>query len=175
LFFVELGAWIIVASTMVPRPTVMPARASSAFDRLEDALPQPVPLQEVTELADRRLVGDSLAPQVNPDERPHRGAIVERFLNPRIAQVEPVLQEVHSQHSFDTDRRSSNSAFSRIVALDDSTEALPRDGLVHLTKKLRSSGGLSEALKAGRRKGHLLVRHGNILSRNQHRVNQSIP
>jgi hypothetical protein len=73
---------------------------------------------------------------------PHRGGIVERSLNARVAQVESVLPEVHPQLSFDADRRSSNSTFSRIIALDDSAEALPRDRLVHLTKKLRSPGGL---------------------------------
>jgi len=55
----------------------MPERARCAIDGFEDALSRGTMLfQEVTELADRRLVRDALAAKIDADERPHRAAVV---------------------------------------------------------------------------------------------------
>ena len=143
-------------------------------DRFEDALSQPVPLQEVAELADRRLVWDSFTAKVDTDEPAHCDAVVEGFLDGGVAQVEPVLQKVHPQHPFEADRRSSDPTLSWVVALHDLTEPCPRDHLIHFIQKLCTLRPLREALEPSRGERDLLVRHRSILSLNTRRVNQSI-
>ena len=57
-----------------------------AVDLGEELLAQIVLLDQVPELADRRLVGNAAFAQIDPRKRPHRDHIVERFLNGWIAQ-----------------------------------------------------------------------------------------
>jgi hypothetical protein len=51
-------------------------------------------LQQMPEAAHRGLVRRRLAAQVDADEAAHRRRIKERFLDRRVGQVEPLLQEV---------------------------------------------------------------------------------
>jgi len=136
------------------------ARSSQMrIDRLEDALSEAMRFQEMTELADRGLVRDPLAAKIDPDERPHRVTIVEGLFDARIAQIEPVLEEIYPQHPLDTDRRTSGPFPNRIVTLNDLADALPRDHLVHLVEKLRTPRRFGITFKTGSRKRDLLVRH----------------
>jgi hypothetical protein len=148
------------------RPTAdRHARTSQLrIDGPEDALPKTVLFQEVTELTDRGLVRNPLAAKIDADESPHRVAIVERLFDARIAQIEPVLEEIHTQHSLNTDWRTSGSFANGIVPLNDLAQALPRDHSVHLVEKLRPSRRLGKAFKTGGRKRDLLVRHEQIVS-----------
>ena len=130
----------------------------------KDTLPKTMLLQEMTELANRRLVRNPFASEIDADERPHRGTVVECLLHGRIAKVEPVLQEVHAQHSLDAYRRSSRPISRRIVSVDDFAETLPWDHLVHLIEKPGTPRRLAVAFKTGGCKRDLLVRHGQILS-----------
>lgn len=65
---------------------------------LEPRRVQIAPLQQVAELAERGLVRHRFAAQLNVHEPTHREAVIQRFLRPRVRQVEPLLQEVDPQH-----------------------------------------------------------------------------
>jgi hypothetical protein len=77
---------MIVASTIVPPLTCNP----------RDALRQVVPFQQMTEVQDRRLVRNPLAPEIDADELAHGDRVIQRLLGGRTRQVEPMLQEVQS-------------------------------------------------------------------------------
>src|SRR5262249_18112687 len=68
---------------------------------------QIVRLEQMAEAAHRGFVGDRLAPEIDPDEIAHCPPIVERFLDRRVRQVEPLLQKVYSQHPLDPDWRTA--------------------------------------------------------------------
>src|SRR3954465_6317950 len=76
LFLVELGAAMIVASTIIP------CRSNS----VEDLPPQAVLFQQMAEVQDRRLVRHRATGQQQSCELPHRGDLVEFFLHRGIAQ-----------------------------------------------------------------------------------------
>ena len=143
-------------------------------DRPEDALAQTMLFQEMTKLADGRLVRNPFLPEINTDERSHRVAVVEGLFHGRVAEVEPVLQEVHSQHSLDADRRSSRSLSRWIMPLHHLAEAFPGDHLIHFVEKLSTLRRLAVTLKTSGRKSDLLVRHKQILSQNCAGINQAI-
>jgi hypothetical protein len=73
-------------------------------DRLQQRLAQLVALQQMPELAHRRLVRCAFDPEIDTDEPAHRHRVVERFLNRRVRQVEPQLQEVDPQHPLQRNR-----------------------------------------------------------------------
>src|SRR4051812_34685520 len=91
-FLVEDGAWMIVASTIVPVETLSPF--DSAMHLFEYPRPQIVGFEKVAEAAHRGLVGCRLATQINADKRSHRRRIIKRFFRCRVRQIEPVLQEI---------------------------------------------------------------------------------
>jgi hypothetical protein len=98
---------------------------------LEDPAAQVVLLQQMPEAANRGLVRHRLAAQVDADEAAHRRRIIERFLDRRVGQVEPLLQEVDAQHPLDPDRRTAVAGL-RIKRLDLAAQRRPRHDLVHL-------------------------------------------
>ena len=97
VFFVELGAAMMVASTMLPFLRSRPLRAQVRVDRLENVLGQVVGFEQVAKVQDRRLVRDRLA-QTQVSEGAPRGNLVQRLFHRRVAQRKPVLHQVHAQH-----------------------------------------------------------------------------
>jgi hypothetical protein len=78
-FLVELGAPMIVASTIVPFAILMPF-VRRYRDGLQQRLTQFVALESMTELADRRLVGCPFTPRSMPTKL-HRDRVIQRFLD----------------------------------------------------------------------------------------------
>jgi len=58
----------------------------------EDLRTQAMPLQQVAELAHRRLIGHRLLAEVDGNEMTHRHRVVESLFHSRVRQVEPLLQ-----------------------------------------------------------------------------------
>src|SRR5258708_30861761 len=81
-------------------------------------------LEQMAETAHVGLVGHRLAAQVDADEAPHRKRVIQRLLDRRIRQVEPVLDKVDAQHPLQADRRATVPGF-RIDRLDQPTQAAP--------------------------------------------------
>ncbi len=81
--------------------------------RLEQLVGQPVLLQQVPELAYRRLVRRRRAPQIDADKPAHGRRVVQRLLDRPIAQRVPLLQEVDAQHPLQTHR--APTAFARAL------------------------------------------------------------
>jgi len=119
-----------VASTIVPCESCRQVLAH----RLEHALGQTVLLQQMAELAHRRLVRGRLAPQVDAHEPAHRCRVVQRFFHRRVRQRVPLLQEVNAQHALESHHRPTAAvgAQLRIERLDQRAKRGPRHDLVHL-------------------------------------------
>ena len=96
-FFVDDGAVMMLASTIVPVLQPLPERGQVRVDLLQQRLAQTVLLQQVAEVQDRRLVGQR-SRQPQPDEAPHRLHLVEQVLHAGVAQVVEQLHAVHAQH-----------------------------------------------------------------------------
>src|SRR5215470_7598606 len=106
-------------------------------------------LEQMAEAAHR------LAPEIDPDEIAHYPRIVERFLDRRVRQVEPLLQKVYSQHPLDPDWRTAVARL-RIKRLDQPTQRRPRHYPLHLGQKRCPSRRLGIALKSRGRQRQLL-------------------
>src|SRR5947208_11147425 len=70
-FFVEGGALMIVASTIVPLCSISP-RAVSSMPTSRNNFGQAVGFQQVPKLQDRRLIGHRIVHQVDAREASHR-------------------------------------------------------------------------------------------------------
>ncbi len=127
---------MMVASTMVPPATFSPREARWSFTRSNRAFAQIVPLQQVTEVQDRRLVRHRLATEVDADEPPHGQRVIQRLLRRRVRQIEPVLQEVHPQHPLQPDRRAAVAGLG-VERLDQRAQFAPRHHLLHLGQECR--------------------------------------
>jgi hypothetical protein len=123
---------------------------------LEDAPPKLVALQQMAELADRGLVGHRLMAQVDAGELANRHRLVQRLLNGRITEVEPVLQEVNAQHALQPHGRSA-AACLRVVRLEQGAQIGPGQHRIHLGQELGSLGLLAEPVEPTARQRHLLV------------------
>src|SRR5262249_21950981 len=95
------------------------------------------------------------APEIDPDEIAHCPRIVERFLDRRVRQVEPLLQKVYSQHPLDPDWRTAVARL-RIKRLDQPTQRRPRHYPLHLGQKRCPPRRLGIALKSRGRQRQLL-------------------
>src|SRR2546421_11153269 len=76
-FLVELGAAMMVASTMVPARSN--SRCSSSSHRSEDGGGQPMLLQQMPKAQNRTLVRHRIVAQLHPRETPHRLAVIDRI------------------------------------------------------------------------------------------------
>ena len=67
---------------------------------------------------DRGLVRHRLPPQIDAHKLPHHHRVAQRLFQPQVRQVEPLLQEVHSQHPSPPRARVQNLPYqlSRCVA-----------------------------------------------------------
>ena len=137
-FLVDDGALMIVASTMVPLATFRSARREMAMDLLEQAVAQLVLFQQVAEAATVVSSGTGSRPKSMPTKPTYRRQIVERLLDRRVGQVEPVLQQVDAQHPLDPDRRAAIARLRRYLvpvpfpvwkAMAIAAQSLPGQGL----------------------------------------------
>ena len=118
----------------------------------EQPLAELSPLQQMAELADRGLIRCPFLPQVNPCKDPHRGHVVQGFFHHRDREVEPQLQEVHSQHPLQRNRRlAAGLTHLRIVRLDHRYPLAPRHDSVSLREKAPAPCHLPLPLKPGQR------------------------
>ena len=121
---------MIVASTMVPLVILMPLRCRWSLTAVSSSLAELVALQQVAELADRRLVRRAFDPEIDADEAAHRHRVVQRFLHRRVRQVEPQLQEVNPQHPLQRNRRTpAVLADLRVHRLHRRRQLRPRNDL----------------------------------------------
>jgi hypothetical protein len=119
-------------------------------------LAQIVALQQVAELAHRRLVRRRLAAQVDAHKPAHGKRVVKRILDRRIGQVEPLLQEINAQHPLYADRRTTVAGLG-IMRLDQSHQLRPTHYPIHLREKLRTTRLPPKSLKPSRHRQRLLL------------------
>jgi hypothetical protein len=72
--------------------------------------------------------------QVDPGERAHRHAVVQRVFQRLVRQPVPLLQEVDAQHPLQSDRRSPTMPLG-VVRLDRRYQALPGHHAFHLRQE----------------------------------------
>jgi hypothetical protein len=77
------------------------ARGMSGF---EYPLAQITPFNQITELAQRGLVGRCLAAEIDANKITPRNRTIKRLLCRRVRMAEPALKEIHPQHPLQTNR-----------------------------------------------------------------------
>jgi hypothetical protein len=141
--------------------------------QVEQLITQVVLLHQVAELADRGFVRHRLPTEVDADEVAQRTRVVESFLGGRIRQVEPVLDEVDSQHRLDTDWAPTGALSLGIERFDSGGLFLPGNDGFHLFQELLFASLLPVFLESGIGKGvlahevQLILGTGSII--NEHR------
>ncbi len=125
------------------------------IDQVEQVVAQVMFLHQMAEFTDRCLVRHRLPAKVNPDEPAQGAGVVKGFLDSRIGQIEPVLDEVDSQHTFDSDRPATSALGLRVERLDGFRQFFPRNDHFHFFQKLFLASLLAKLLKTGIRKGVL--------------------
>ena len=115
-FFVDDGALMILASTIVPDcgRSCQSLCLQLAVDLLEQARPQRGRLQPVAEVEDRRLIGDRVR-EPEPDEALHTEILVERVLQPGVAEV--LDQRNQALEPFQKPLQTSGSLLRVVVQL----------------------------------------------------------
>src|SRR5208283_4434796 len=99
------------------------------------------------------------------------------FFQPRVRQVEPLLQKVHAQHPLQPYRGPPVAGLG-IVRLDQRTQLAPRHHLLHLFQKQRALGLLGVPLKASHHRQCPLFHAGANLTYTpcgKGELNQSLP
>src|SRR5215831_3265360 len=141
-----------------PRAQQQPLLFQQGPDLRENSFGQPVLLEKVTKPKDRRLVGYDVLAQVNTREAPHRFTVVDRVLGCRVGKVEPLLQEVDSQHLLQAERLATRTCLG-VVRLNPGDQALPGDHRVHLRKEPLAPGNLSLLVPSDRGERTLITHH----------------
>ncbi len=116
-------------------------------------------LQQVAELEDRRFVGNAILPEVEPHKAPHGLAVVERFLRPWVAQIEPLLQEIDAQHLLQSEWRPTLARLG-IMRSDPIEEPVPRNHGIHFGKKALATRDFLLAFPRQSGEGALLSHEG---------------
>lgn len=98
LFLVELGALMMVASTMVPPCTISPLALEAGFHISKDSLTNMVLLKKVPEFQQGRRIRNLFLVEINTHERPHGIDVINVIFNSNIRQIEPDLHEVYMKH-----------------------------------------------------------------------------
>src|SRR4051794_11691385 len=153
-FLVDLGAAMIVASTMVPPATFRPREARCSFTRSNSGLPRSWRSSRWRKLRIVVSSGTGSAAEIVADEPAHRQRVIQRLFRRWVGQVEPVLQEVQPQHSFQANRRPA-VASSWVERFNDGAQLAPGNNLVHLCQELRAASLLAVFVEAGARQGEL--------------------
>jgi hypothetical protein len=123
---------------------------------------QVVGLQQMTKPQDRRLVGQAAHPITQARELSVQRHVVQRLFHGWVAQTEPLLKVVNSQHGFDGKRRATGLG-PRCMRQDDLHQCVPRHDSIHLVEKLALARLLrrqvqTQAKLVGRR--HAFGNHG---------------
>jgi hypothetical protein len=140
-FFVELGAEMIVASTMVPCFRSRPFSSSREPISVKIALVSSCSSCQVPETEDGALIRHRILAELHAHEATHGFAVVDRILGGRIGKIEPVLEKVDPQHLLEPQRRAAPAAL-RVVRLDETDQPLPGDHHVHLREEALAPGEL---------------------------------
>ena len=115
-------------------------------DLPEELFPQMVFLEQMAELQDGGLIGHRLPAQVDAHKPTHGDRFVQGPLRPRIGEVEPLLEEIDAQHTFQAHRRSAVLTL-RIVGCDNGAQILPGHHLLHIRQELLATGWLPMGLE----------------------------
>src|ERR1700688_2405974 len=133
-FLVELGAAMMVASTMVPERSNSRRSSSNPAIELKIAWVSPCLLQQMAKAQNRGLVRHHLVAQLDPDKATHRLTVVDRVFRLRVRQVEPLLQEIDAQHLLQPQRLATLAGFG-VMRLDQPNQPRPRNHRIHLAQK----------------------------------------
>ena len=120
--------------------------------QVEQLVAQVVLFHQMAELADGRLIRRRLSPEIDAYKLAQRLGIIKSFLRSRIREIEPVLQEVNSQHPLNADRASAGALRLGIEGLDSFTQFLPGDDGFHFLKELFLASFLAVFLETAFRK-----------------------
>src|SRR4051794_31595931 len=135
LFFVEGGAAMMVASTIVPWRISNPRSSSIAPTSSNRCPGQVVLLQPMAEVQHRGRIGNRRHRQVDAGKVTQGLAIVKRVLQCLVGQPVPLLQKVDPQHPLQPNRRPAPLAL-RIERPQTIDQPRPRHHLLHLGQKL---------------------------------------
>jgi hypothetical protein len=113
------------------------------LDCLKDLIAQFVPLEQMPERQDRRLIRDPIVHQVDPRETAHAGHLDQGLLHGWVAQRVPLLHQVDPQHGGQwVGRPASLLAGFGLVRLDQLNQPLQGHPLLHLGEELLAPGAL---------------------------------
>ena len=124
---------MMLASTIVPGSHPVAPLRQVRVDLLEQTTPQPVPLQQVPKVQNRRLVRQRTR-QTQPREPPHRLNLVQHVLHPRVAQVVEQLHAVNPQQRRQRVRLPPPARL-RIQRPNPRLQTLPRNQRLHPLQK----------------------------------------
>ena len=79
-----------------PPADLQPVGGQICTDSRKELFPQLVRFQQMPKLADRRLIRDRFATQINAHKLPHGARVIQRVLHGRIREIEPLLQTVEA-------------------------------------------------------------------------------
>jgi hypothetical protein len=122
---------------MVPARIRSPLLGRVGVDFLEQRLGEVVvQQQQAPELQQRGGVGHRLPRQVDAHVVAQRLAAVQRILQRFVGQAVPLLQAVHAQHPWNTDRLSADAPARQVQRLDHGNQAPPRHDALHVSQEL---------------------------------------
>lgn len=131
-----------------PGPHLEPLRLQATPNRTEYRLAQPVGLEQVAELAHRRLIGHRLPPKANTREPEHRVRVVKRLFHRWVGQIEPVLKKMDLEHALQTHRWAARAFAFRVHWLYQRARRLPGHHPFPLVEKLLPAGALGVTFEA---------------------------
>lgn len=105
------------------------------IDQMEQVIAEIVFFHQMAKLADCSFVGNRLLTEIDTDEVAHGAGIVQSFFGSGIGQVEPVLEEMNSQHALNPDGTSASTLRVRIVGTDGFTKFRPGNNAFHVIEK----------------------------------------
>jgi len=108
-------------------------------------------LQQVAKPQDGALVRQAGHAGGQLGELAKQGDVEQGFFHGRIAEREPLLQEVDAQHGLQFERWTTHAAglaLGAVVRLDQGSELVPRHHALHLIEKLALARALGTQLKA---------------------------
>ena len=113
--------------------------------------------KQVPEPKNGALVGQVVLASIQADELAKHGCVVQRFLHRRVREVEPLLQELDTQHGLDLERRTSTfGAGSGCTRCDQRHQLRPGHDQVHLVEELALARPLGLALESALTQAQLL-------------------
>jgi hypothetical protein len=131
------------------------------IDGHHDLKTQCMLFKQVAKTQHRALVGQPTNARVETSELAVKEYIVQGFFNGRLAQPEPLLNEVDAQHRLHRKRRTTCLA-SRRMRLHQRHQIRPRHHQVHLIKKFALARALGRQHKSG--SGKALLFHTHLTS-----------